>query len=150
MYLTPERFRTMGVGVDFADVEDVTIRSALHRASAVVDSYCNVPMLPQKFDFRGGAMVSEEHTWETDMYDRPKPYRFWPVAGPVKAVTQFRIYSTPTVYVEIEPDEIFINNSAGWLEVSSLKLTQFGIFGAGVITYLVGIFSPVARVDYTY
>lgn len=150
MYLTPERFRTMGLGVDLDDVDDVELRSVLERASAAVDSYCSVPLLPQKFDFRGGTMTDEQHEWRSDMYDRPAPYRFWPYAKPVKEVTSFRIYSTPNVYVEIDAAEMFINNNGGYIEVSSLKLTQFGIFGAGVLATLIGMYNPVARMTYTY
>lgn len=150
LYLTPEKFRTMGFGLDFTDIEDVALRSTLHRASAVVEAYCNVPLQPQRYDFRGGTMTGERHEWSSDAYDRPMPYRFWPWAQPVLAVSEFRVYSTPDVYVAIDPTEMFINNSAGWIEVSSLKLTQFGIFGAGVVTTLIGMYHPVAQATYTY
>jgi hypothetical protein len=140
----------MGLGVDLADVDDVELRSTLERASALVDTYCCVPMLPQKFDFRGGTMTDEEHEWTDDLYDRPRPYRYYPWAGPVQSVSSFKIYSTPSVYVEIDADEMFINNSGGWIEISSLKLTQYGLFGAGLITTLLGIYHPVARATYTY
>jgi hypothetical protein len=151
VYVTPERFRTMGLGVDLTNVEEVEIRSALTRASAVVDSYCAVPLLPQKFDFRGGTITEEEHEWVSDPYEvSVRPFRFWPWHKPVRAVTAFRIYSTPAIYTEVENDEVFINRSGGYIEVRSLKLTQYGIFGAGVITALVGMWNPVARVSYTY
>lgn len=151
MYLTPERFRTMGFGADLSDLEDVQLRSAIYRASAAVDAYCAVPLLPQKHDFRGGTITDETHEWLADQYERgPKPLRFWPWHQPIKEVTSIRIYSTPSVYTEIEPDEIFINNSAGYIEVSSLKLTQYGVFGAGVITALIGMWNPQIVVSYTY
>jgi hypothetical protein len=151
MYLTPERFRTMGFGVDLTNVDDVELRSALHRGRATIDAYCNVPRQPQPFDFRGGTITDEAHEWVLDPHEtQPRPYRFWPWHQPVKAVSQLRIYSTPSVYTEIDADEIFINNSAGYIEISSLKLTQYGIFGAGVITTLVGLHHPVAKASYTY
>ena len=84
------------------------------------------------------------------MYDRPRPYRFWPWSKPVKTVTSFQIFSTPNVFVEIDPDEMFINNSGGYIEISSLKLTQFGVFGAGVLQTLIGMYAPVAQCTYTY
>lgn len=155
MYLTPERYRTMGFGIDLDDpdhpIEDIELRSALHRASAAVDSYCNVPLTPVRFDFRGGTVTGETRSWSVDPYNvSPTPYRFWPVYQPVTAVTQFRIYSTPTVYTEVDADEVFVNNIEGWMEVSSLKLTQFGIFGTGLVTTLIGMYHPQAVVNYTY
>lgn len=153
MYLTPERFRTMGLGIDLTDVDDIELQSILTRATAMVDDYCNVPLLPNPFDFRGGQMVDESHEWSDDLYDRPRPYRFWPMVAtvvPVQSVEQFRVYSTPKVYVEIDEAEMFINNTGGWIEVSSLKLTQFGIFGAGIVPALIGMYHPVAKCTYTY
>lgn len=150
MYVTNERFRTMGLGVDL-DRDDIEIRSALYRAGSLIHSYCSVPMLPQQHDFRGGTITNEVHEWKTDMYEvSMTPFRFWPWHQPVRTITSFRIYSTPAIYTEVDPDEIFINNSAGFIEVSSLKLTQYGVFGAGVVTALVGMWNPQAVVSYTY
>jgi len=153
MYLTPERFRTMGFGVDLSDPDspsDIEIRSVIQRATAAVNTYCCVPMIPVQFDFRGGTVTGEAHEWSVSQYDMPHPYRYWPVYQPVKAVSQFRIYSTPDVYTEISTSEIFINNNQSYIEVSSLQLSQFGIFGLGVITTLIGMYNPVAKANYTY
>lgn len=150
MYVTPERFRTMGLGVDL-EVEDVELRSTLTRASAAVDSYCAVSSLPQRHDFRGGTITGEQHEWRTSMYDGGvKPLRFYPWHGPVRTVTDIRIYSTPQIYTQIDPVEAFINNSGGYIEISSLKLTQYGIFGTGLINAITGMWNPVAVLDYTY
>lgn len=141
----------MGLGVDLADLDDVEIRSALYRAGSVVHSYCSTPMLPQQHDFRGGTITGEVHEWRTDKYEvSMTPFRVWPWHQPIRTVTSFRIYSTPTVYTEIDPAEIFINNSSGFLEVSSLKLTQYGVFGAGLVNALVGMWNPQAVLSYTY
>lgn len=151
MYVTPERFRTMGLGIDLDEVEDVELRSTLTRSSAAVDSYCAVSTLPQKHDFRGGTITGEQHEWRTSMYDTGiKPLRFYPWHLPVRTVTDIRIYSTPTVYTQIEPVEAFINNSGGYIEISSLKLTQYGIFGTGLIDALTGMWNPVSVLSYTY
>jgi hypothetical protein len=141
----------MALGQDLTDLSDVELRSALYRASASIDAYCNVPLLPQRHDFRGGTVTAEVHEWPVDMYEtRAKPFRFWPWHQPVQAVTTFRIYSTPNIYTEIAAADCFINNSAGFIEASSLKLTQYGIFGAGVINAIVGMWAPQAQVSYTY
>lgn len=152
-YLTPERFRTMGFGVDLSDPEspsDIELRSAIQRATAAVNSYCSTPLVPVPFDFRGGTVTGEAHEWSISPYDAPHPYRYWPVFQPVKTFTEFRIYSTPNVYTEIDPANLFVNNSQGYVEVSSLQLTQFGIFGAGVVATLIGMYNPVAKANYTY
>jgi hypothetical protein len=153
MYLTPERFRTMGFGIDLSDPEspnDIEIRSVIQRATAAVNAYCCVPMVPQQFDFRGGSIVGEAHEWSVSAYDQPRPYRYWPVCQPVKTVDQFRIYATPNVYTEIAVADMFINNNQSYIEVSSLVLTQYGIFGAGVVQTLIGMYNPVAKANYTY
>lgn len=149
-YITPARFRTMGTGIDLTGVTDAELLTVLARSSAMVDSYCCVPLLPQKFDFRGGTMTGEQHEWRADAYDRPQPYRFWPWAKPVQTVTEFRIYSTPNIYTAVAPEDMFINNSGGWIEISSLVLTQYGVFGAGVVNALIGMYFPVAQCSYTY
>lgn len=151
MYVSIDRFRTMGLGQDLTDLSDVELRSALYRASASIDAYCNVPLLPQRHDFRGGTITAEVHEWPVDMYEvNVRPFRFWPYHLPVQTVVTFRIYSTPNIYTEIAAGDCFINNSAGFIEASSLKLTQYGVFGAGVVNALVGMWSPQAQVSYTY
>jgi len=115
----------MGLGVDLDSLDDVEIRSALERAAATIHAYCNVPLQPSMHDFRGGTATGEIHEWKADQYERSMtPFRFWPWHQPVRTVTDFRIYSTPTIYTAIDPSEVFINNSAGFIEASSLKLTQ--------------------------
>jgi len=150
-YLTPERFKTMGLGVDLDGVEDIALRSAITRASATIDAVCAVPRTPQKFDFRGGRMVDEAHTWYIDPYERPHPYQFWPnvAPAPILAIEAFAIWATNHISVNIDVDNIVINNSAGYIELSSLNLTQFGIFGAG-ITPLLGLYNPIAKSTYRY
>ena len=149
MYVTPERYRTMGYGVDISDVEDVELRSILARASSMVDAICAVPRLPQKFDFRGGTITGERHEWYIDPYDRPHPYRFRLFHRPVKTIDSFRIYSGPRIYIEIPPADMMINQSASYVEIASLHLTQFGIWGAGIVP-LYGLYYPMYETDYTY
>jgi hypothetical protein len=107
-------------------------------------------MVPQQFDFRGGTIVGEAHEWSVSAYDLPRPYRYWPICQPVKTVDQFRIYATPNIYTEIATADMFINNNQSYIEVSSLVLTQYGIFGAGVVQTLIGMYNPVAKANYTY
>jgi hypothetical protein len=150
MYLTPERVKTLGLGIDLDEIEVVEIRSAIARTASKIHAYCNVPKVPQGFSFRGGNVVDEAHAWVIDEYAvTAKPFRFWPLYQPVRSVSQFRIYATPDVYVGFDATKLFINNSGGYVEVSEFQLTQFGIFGAGIVP-LIGIFDPVAKMSYSY
>jgi len=147
-YLTPDRFRTLGLGVDLSEIEDVELRSVLESASAAVDAYCAVPKLPQKHDFRGGTSTGEKHAWSLGNDLVPGSRRFYPWHQPVKEISQFRIIVTNNDYVEIGPSDLFINNSEGYVEIVSLQLTQVGIFSTMVPW--IGLWRPVASINYTY
>jgi hypothetical protein len=151
MYLTPDRYLTMGFGDEAGDVDTVELRSMLHLASAMVDNYCAVPTLPQAYSFRGGTVTGEMRRWRIGN-DRGSDFgqrRFYPSHTPLKSVQLFRIHVTNTQYVEIDPDELFINPFENYAEVVALAVTSIGVFGSGLIPN-VGLASPVARVNYTY
>jgi len=151
MYLTPERYRTMGFGVDLTGIEEFELRSALQAASATVDSYCNIPLLPQKHDFRGGTITGEIHPWRigNDTGSDPGQRRVYFFHRPVKTVTQLRIQVTNAQYVEIGVDDLFLNPIQGWAEVVSLAVTSIGVFGSGLLPNI-GLARPMAKVSYTY
>lgn len=151
MYLTPERYRTMGFGVDLTGIEEFELRSALHAASAAVDSYCNVPLLPQRHSFRGGTITDEQHPWRigNDTGSEMGQRRFHFFHRPIKTVTSFQIHVTGAQYVAIDPDELYINHIQQWAEVVSLAVTSIGIFGSGLLPN-VGLARPVAVASYTY
>src|SRR6185312_1635542 len=100
MYLTPTRFRTLGLGNDLTDVTDAAIAAAIRRSVARIHSFCSVPKLPSPFSFRGGSVVDEEHSWSPDEYEQPKPFRVFPIYQPVGSVESFRIYITNDVFTE--------------------------------------------------
>lgn len=150
MYLTPQRFREMGFGIDVSELDDAELQSLSAQASAVVDAYCNVPRIPQKHDFRGGTITDEAHTWRmpfgpTDVGQRRMYLFHWPIL----AITNFRIYVTNTQYVEIAPTELMINNTERYFEVVSLVITSSGLFNALIIPN-VGLATPLAKTSYTY
>lgn len=150
MYLTPQRFREMGFGIDVSELDDAELQALAVGASAVVDAYCNVPRLPQKHDFRGGTITGEQHQWRipwgpTDIGQR----RMYLFHGPIQTVTRFRIYVTNTQYLEILPSELMINQTERYFEVVSLAITSQGLFNALIIPN-VGLATPVAKTDYTY
>jgi hypothetical protein len=149
MYLTPERFKTMGLGVDLSDVEDVAVRSAITRATAQINAACAVPRVPQAHDFRGGIITGERHDWVIDQYERPHPNRVYLNHWPIKSVERIDIWSDNHNRISIDVSQVVINNSGGYIEISSLLLTQYGVFGVGIVPYI-GLFNPIVEVDYTY
>lgn len=152
LYVTPEKYRTMGLGIDLEGIEDFELAAILDRAGSVAESYCSTPTIPRKHSFLGGEITAdapEEHSWRVpennfDIGQR----RIYPYHWPVRTVTQFRVYVTNTQYVEIGPSEIFINNTDRYIEVISLAFTGVGLFGA--ILPSLGLMKPVARIAYTY
>ena len=150
-YLTPERFKTMGTGVDLSEVETVAIRSAIARATADVNAYCAVPMTPQAFSFRGGTITGEEHIYPTDEWERPRPFRLWPWHQPVRTVTSLKliwgVQGGNETFLDIDPDNLLISDQ-GYVEISSLNLSQL-VFGDAVMPYI-GLHDPIFRISYTY
>lgn len=150
MYLTPDKYRTMGFGIDLSDLEDVELASLCSQASAIIDSYCRVPRMPQKHDFRGGVITGEEHNWRYPMTPfelGQRRYYFW--HWPVISIAQFRIYVTNTQYLEVAPTELVINNSERYAEVVSLAVTSSGLFNALIVPNI-GLATPKAVVNYSY
>jgi len=150
MYITPQRFREMGYGIDISELDDTELLSLCKQASAVVDAYCNVPRIPQKHDFRGGTITQETHTWGYPQtpFDigRRRQYLFH---YPILAIQQFRIYVTNTQYINIAPTELMINPTERYFEVVSLAMTGAGLFNALIIPN-VALAVPLAKTSYTY
>jgi hypothetical protein len=140
----------MGFGIDISQVEDVELRSVLERASALVDAYCAVPNLPQKHDFRGGAITSERHTWRlgTDLMPLgPGSRRVYLFHPPIKSISAFTVKFTNQYGVTIAPTNLYINEIEGWAEVVSLAAVVSGLYPVGINF---GLYTPVAEVDYSY
>lgn len=141
MYMTVDRFKHAGLGSDLSGIEDWELASMLDRASALVDDYCVVPRLPSTHDFRGGSIVDESESWKDGQR------RVFLKHRPVRTVTRFRIYATNTVYVEIQPGDIFVEEEEGWAEVVALSLTPVGFWSA---SHIVSLEDPIVKVNYTY
>jgi hypothetical protein len=149
MYITPARVATMGLGVDLSSMSAAALRSICARATATIDAVCAVPRLPQKHDFRGGIITGERHDWPIDPDERPHPNRVYPNHGPVVSVERFDILVDNTNKVSLDVSGVVINNNGGYLEASTLLLTQYGVFGAGIVPYI-GLYQPISETDYTY
>lgn len=148
MYMTPERFKTMGFGVDLTDVEDYEIRAKLASAKARVHTITAAPKLPQPHDFRGGSITAEEHFWNTgDGRAIPPKRQFYPWHYPVKTCSDMKIYLTNNRYIDIGETERYLTKRT--IEIVSLAMTASGIFGAAIVPEI-GLMNPVVRFDYTY
>lgn len=145
-YLTPQRYRSMGFGTEEQD--DTVLRSHINRASLAVDRFCNIPMAPSRYSFRGGTMVNEDHDFFMgDGLTQPQQRVFWPYARPVKSVQSLRIYVTNKQYVDFAPTELFIRTES--IEVVSMTMTAVGLFGQYTVP-IMGLTVPTVRLSYTY
>lgn len=141
-YITPERFRTMGVGSDLTGLEEWELRSILESASRLADAYCNVPMLPNRYSFKGGTMVREEHTFGDSRRIRLR-------SRPIRDVISLRIYATGTQYLEVNPARLYIEDEEGWVEIVEASLTSVGLWGAAMVPGI-GLENHVSATTYTY
>lgn len=140
-YLTIDRFRVMGSGVDLTGVPDTELASLIARAEDMADAFCNVPMTPQRHDFRGGTITDETHPFMKDQI------RIFPRHRPVKSILSYQVYATNNVYIDIDPGDVFIEPRGGWTEIVALSMSPVGFWAA---TDLVSLTNPVLKLDYTY
>lgn len=141
----------MGFGAEVTEYTDLEIRSYLTRAAAAAHSYCSVPMTPAQHDFRGGTVTGEKHRWNfADPLSAPSDLRgrrVYPYHQPLKEITRFRVQFTNTYEVEIDPSNIYINDSENWAEIVAIAGVVSGVYPVGINF---GLFTPVAIIDYTY
>lgn len=148
-YVSPDRYRSAGFGIDVSDMDDTELRPILTRASALAESYCAVPHLPQKHSFAGGTITAEQHSWRLGTEVTAGHRRVYLWHRPIKAITSFSIRLTPEYSVSVGANDIFINNSEGYIELVSLAAVSFGIYPIGVVPNL-GLLIPVVETSYTY
>lgn len=148
-YLTPDRYRTMGWGLDTDAIPDVELRSLLHAASALVNSYCTVPLDPQPFSFRGGTVTKEHSRYDMGTQFRPASSRVYVKSGPIETVTELHLIVTNTQYIAFDPSDLYIVSEENCIDIVSLKTTSVGIFGSALLP-AVGNPRPVWETSYTY
>lgn len=150
LYVTPDRFRTMGFGIDLDGVEDVELLSILTRATHTVNRLCAAPMLPQQHDFRGGNITGELHRWRLgDINTLPHQgtRRVYPDHMPIQSLSSFKVQFTTKYEVIIDPDNVYLNPFEGWCEVVAVAAIVSGIYPIGINF---GLYSPMAKIDYIY
>lgn len=152
-YLTPERFRLMRTGAVLTGIPDIEIREVIGDAQAIVDAYCNVPLLPTPHSFRGGEALLEEHEWHYPEYHwDPGQRRIYPYHHPIIEVSEFRLLVAPGATAAIPNNSLVISHSERWVEVTSLAIaSNSGLFGVtGWIVPIGGLSNPMAQISYTY
>lgn len=151
LYVTPEKLLTMELGADFDTLDTFKLASLCAQATAIVDSYCAVPRLPQVHDFRGGTITGETHDWRSpdgpfDIGQR----RIYVMHTPVRTISQLRIFvSKQPIYQEIDTDHLIIGQTTGAIDIVALALMPSGLFNSLLIPNL-GILAPQLEVNYTY
>lgn len=147
-YVTPERFKTMGFGVDLGSIEDFELRSVLARASDRVNTMCAVPGLPQPHDFRGGTITDEEHHWKMgDGVSQESQRTVYVWHYPLRTVTDLRIRLTNSQGIVFDPGELMVFDRE--IEIVSLAMTSAGLFGAFIVPEI-GLSQPRIVASYTY
>jgi hypothetical protein len=148
-YLTPERLRTLRLGVSWTNWSDLELAELIADASAEANAYCNVP-LEGSFSFLGGT-VTEEHTWRLPdhPYD-PGQTRIYPRVANVISVDEVQLQLSANTYQTIPASSFVVNNLEGWVELSALVLAP-GIFGISFFIFpLAALERPMVRLGVTY
>jgi len=148
LYVTPERFRTMGMGVDLDEVDDVSLRTTLAAASARVNVLCAAPGRPVPHDFRGGTITNERH--RVRLADSPfgevqRKFYLW--HRPIISVSSVKFDVTNQQYIDFPDDDVYVTES--WIEIVSLAMTGNGLFGAAIVP-VIGLENVTGRFSYTY
>lgn len=148
-YLSAARYLAGGYGMDTSGLTTVQIAQQLVRATDRVNRYCNVPKLPQPFDFRGGTMTEERHQFR--VYDPlaygPGVKRVFLNASPVQSVSAFRLDMGNTNRIVIDPTtQLYVNPMENYVEIIAINPTVVGWWPP----YPLSLYEPVAVVTYDY
>ena len=145
-YLTPKKYREMGLGVDLTGKTDAELTALLAAGSEMVNRYCAAP---RDHDFKGGTVTDEKHRWLPGNVYRHGTVRVYPFHKPIKSVSGLRIDVTNTQYINLTGSELYANEVENWIEPVSLAMTTAGVFGFSILPN-VGLRQPVAKLSYTY
>lgn len=145
-YITPRRFRSMGLGVDVGDRTDAALGALMEIASSKVDSYCNAP---SNHSFLGGTVTDEQRIWRTGNTHAPGQRRVWPLHRPIKTVTALSIEVTNGQTVGFTPSNLYIDHHLDSVEITSLQLTPASVFTTGLAPYI-SLQKPRSKMSYTY
>jgi hypothetical protein len=148
-YLSPKRFTLGAFGVDITSFTAAQLRQKLVQATGMAETFCNRSINPQRSDMRGGTITNEQHMWPIIDPTLPLPgdRRVYLNSGPIKSVTGFAIDFTNHYLLTLPPENLYINSTAGYIEVVATQPTIIGYPPLGI---WFGLSEPVASVSYTY
>lgn len=145
LYLTTQRYHSMGSGVDLSEVDDQDLAAAILTASTLVNAWCQVPTT---YDFRGGTVTNEKHAYRMGNYMRPGSPRVFPDHAPLKELTSFLIRVTNVQYLDVDVERVFYDSSRNVLE-PVIAASSIGVWSASAVP-VAGFREPVIEISYTY
>lgn len=147
--LSPARYMRMGYGLELPTGYTLSqLRSALVRAQNQVNRYCNTPQAG--FDWRGGAMLNEQHAFKivNPLAYGPGARRVYTNLGPIKSVISLQLDLGRTYQVTIDPTTgLYINSIEQYVEIVTISPTIVGYYPLGIS---MGLYEPVAKISYNY
>lgn len=144
LYLTPDRYRVIGSGVDLSSKTDTQLLAALTSASETVNQAVNAP---RGYSFLGGSVEDEEHQWKVNTrYVKATDGRIWPFMRPVRSVSGMTINVTKEQYVSFTDEQLFVQSDLGYVEPVAApdSMALFTSIPPWLLT------SPVAKISYEY
>jgi hypothetical protein len=147
-YCSPLRYAHGGYGVADTGTK-LSLRNKLVAASAVVDTFCNAGLQPQKHDFRGGTITNEQHVWKppTALLNEPGARRVFLSHRPIRTLTAFSIQYTNSYQITLQPSDLMVNSTAGFVEIVASQPT---IIGYPPLGFWFGLYEPFSLTSYTY
>lgn len=145
-YVTPRRFRAMGLKVDLSNTSDTELRVYLEIASSKAETHCQVP---EGHSFLGGTVIDETRIWHVGNTHNPGQRKVWPLHRPIKDVTALQLVVTNSQYVDIDVSSLYIDRTLDQVEVTNIALTSAAVFTTGLAPYI-GLQKPRSRISYTY
>jgi len=147
-YVSPLRYQHGGFGIADTGTK-LSLRNKLVAASAVVDTFCNASLQPQKHDFRGGTITDEQHVWQppTPLLNEPGARRVFLSHRPIRTLTAFSIQYTNSYSIVLQPSNLMVNSQAGFIEIVASQPTIIGFPPLGL---WFGLYEPFTLTSYTY
>lgn len=136
-YVTVSEFREYELGAitmpDGSESTDNRLERLISVASSMVDAYCG-------FSFQY-LSATEQHVWNQETR------RVFPYNSPIVSVDSLAVFVSNTQQATFSPNDLFINNTQNYVEVTSLANVTYSLFPAIVA---LGLINPVARIEYTH
>lgn len=148
-YLSANRYKVSGYGMDTSSLAGPRLTATLRRSTTMVNAWCNAQIVPQEFDFRGGTITNEQHTFPipNPLTAGPGSRRIFVYARPLRTVTAFALEFTNSYRITLPPSDLYINKTEGFAEIVASQPT---IIGYPPLGYLFGLYQPIATISYTY